>query len=293
MNKTLLHNILSLIFPFITAGILYLYFNNYQNNINSNFFFCEKPPVYFTHIRMLDTIHLLGDEYIEILLREQLAVLHCRNDSTLTYRVSTGNKYLSKGMATPPGFFTIQTMLEVAVSKQFNNAKLFYWLGFNGNIGFHGLRTSGYYAHLGRRPSSHGCVRIARDDAKSLYRKVHRGTPVIVYSEKPALHIVFSDISEFISGYDFFLTSDSRLNNSIMETRLKYLYKGLALTFNNGRVFMGGKTIMRPRGFDTGLDSLVPPRQQPPLFHWRKPCYSRDKLFVNCAQADTRQKVDI
>ena len=227
---------------------------------------------------MLDTIHLLGDEYIEILLKKQIAVLHRRNDTALVYKISTGNKYLSKGMATPPGFFTIQTRLEVATSRQFNNAKLFYWLGFNGNIGFHGLKSSGYYYHLGRRPSSHGCVRIARDDAKDLYRRVQKGTPVIVYKDTPAVRIAFADISEFDPESDFFLGSDSRYNNFIMKMRLKYLRQGLALTYNRGRPFLDGKTVMKPRGFVIGIDTLIPERQKPPLYKWRALCIEKDNL---------------
>ena len=288
----MLHIISATLLPLFFAGIAYLYFFAPVTIPEENRIFCEKAPVYFSHIRMLDTIHLLGDEYIEILLDRQLALLHRRNDSILTFKISTGNKYISKGMATPPGFFTIQTMLEVATSRQFNNAKLFYWLGFNGNIGFHGLRTSGYYAHLGRRPSSHGCVRIAREDGKSLYRKVHRGTPVIVYKNKPAIRITFSDYSDFNPEYDFFLTENSRFNQSIMRTRLKYLYKGLALTYNSGRVFIDGKTVMKPRGFDIGLDSLVPNRQKPPVYDSRTLCINKDKLFTGEVLPDTSKKND-
>jgi len=278
--------------PTIIAGIMLIYYYANVHIADTSNYFCAKEKIYNTYFKMLDTIHLLGDEYIEILLRRQLALLHRRNDSTLTYRISTGNKYIPKGMATPPGFFTIQTMLEVATSRQFNNAKLFYWLGFNGNIGFHGLSSTGYYSNLGRRPSSHGCVRIARNAGKSLYRKVHRGTPVVVYKDKPAICVAFSDYSDFDPEYDFFLSADSRLNNSIMKTRLHYLYKGLALTYNNGRVFLDGKTMMRPRGFVIGDVSKVPEKQKPPIYHWRTLCYPVDKSKVCLVPADTSNKVD-
>lgn len=272
-------NFIAIVAPLLIAGLLYLYAANPQDRFVSMVYPSENSKPIYTHIKMLDTIHLLGDEYIEIFLNKQLAVLHRRNDSSLTFKISTGNNRLAKGVKTPSGFYTIQTKLEVAVSKQFNNAKLYYWLGFNGNIGFHGLHTSGYYAHLGRRPSSHGCVRIARDDAKSLYFKVHRGTPVISHIVSPAIRLVFSDYSQFNPAVDFFLTSNSRINNAIMKKRLYYLQKGLALSYNIGRPFIDGRTIMRPRGFTIGIDSLIPEHQLPPLFMTRTYASKKDKLL--------------
>lgn len=277
-QENILRNFYAILPPLIIAGLFYIYFSSGTNTYKGVEHFCDKGPITYPHIRMLDTIYLTGDEYIEIKLKKQLAVLHRRNDSSITYKISTGTNRLAKGVKTPPGFYTIQTKLEVAVSKQFNNAKLFYWMGFNGNIGFHGLQSSGYYMHLGRRPSSHGCVRIAREDAKSLFKKVHRGTPVIVHQVPPAVRIVFADYTEFNPEYDFFLSNDSKLNNTIMKTRLKYLREGLALTYNTGRPFIDGRTIMKPRGFDIGIDSLIPDRQLPPLYKTKLLCPGTDIL---------------
>ncbi len=278
LRQEVKYSIYGLIPVIILAGIFYAAFYTNGSAIVKHKIYCDSARPVYPYIRMLDTIHLLGDEYIEIILPEQLAILHRRNDTSLTFKISTGNPFISKGMRTPEGFFTVQTMLEVATSRQFNNAKLLYWIGFNGNIGFHGLRTSGYYAHLGRRPSSHGCVRIARKDAKSLYSQVHKGTPVIVRKDTPAVRIVFSGHSEFNPRLDFLLGKNSRINDAIMKARRENLIKGLALMYNNGRVFHDGKTVMRPRGFDIGLDSLVPDRQKPPLFK-RIICLKRDNVF--------------
>ncbi len=276
-NKTT--NIIAIVTPLLIVGLLYLYAANPQDRFVNNVYQSENSKPIYTHIKMLDTIHLLGDEYIEIFLNKQIAVLHRRNDSSLTFKISTGSSRLAKGVKTPSGLYTIQTKLEVAVSKQFNNAKLYYWLGFNGNIGFHGLHTSGYYSHLGQRTSSHGCVRISREDAKSLYLKVHRGTPVISHSVSPAIRLVFSDYSQFNPAVDFFLTSNSRINNSIMKKRLYYLQKGLALSYNIGRPFIDGRTIIRHRGLTIGIDSLIPDHQLPPIFMTKIYCSKKDKLL--------------
>jgi len=218
----------------------------------------------FQYLPLKDTIHLLSDVYIEISLEEQEAILHRRNDSSLHFRVSTGNAYIAKGKSTPEGIFTVQGKSREATSKQFENAKLYHWIGFNGNIGFHGLEGSGYYRHLGLRPSSHGCVRIGRDDAEKLYQYVRKGTPVIVHSGEPAIEMKFSDIKGFRPNNDFFLTND-RKTLSRMRNRMKNLYKGTAIGNNYGRVFMDGINPLRLYGFEIGNADELPARQDIPL----------------------------
>lgn len=220
----------------------------------------------FPYIKMLDTIHYLGNEYIVIDLNRQVAVLYRRDEDSIEYPISSGNDRISEGMVTPPGFYTVQTKLEVGISRQFNNAELLNWIGFNGNIGFHGLKATGYYAHLGKRPSSHGCVRIGRETGKDLYTRVQRGTPVIVQNENPAIAIAFSDWSQFDPSMDFLLDESSTYVNRIFRYRLDNLSKGKALRNNEGRLFVDGKTVMRPRGFSIGSLAEVPDRQLKPLY---------------------------
>jgi len=234
----------------------------------------------FPYIKMLDTIHYLGNEYIVIHLDRQVAVLHRRDEDSLEYPVSSGNDKISEGMLTPPGFYTVQTKLEVGISRQFNNAELLNWIGFNGNIGFHGLKATGYYAHLGKRPSSHGCVRIGRESGKDLYTRVQRGTPVIVQNEDPAIVVAFSDFSQFDPLRDFLLDESSTYVNRIVRDRLDNLKKGKALRNNEGRLFVDGKTVMRPRGFSIGSLADVPDRQLKPLYIHNLFKFSKDNLKV-------------
>jgi hypothetical protein len=218
----------------------------------------------FEYLPLKDTIHLLSDVYVEISLEEQEAILHRRNDSSLHFRVSTGNAYIAKGKSTPEGIFTVQGKSREATSKQFENAKLFHWIGFNGNIGFHGLEGSGYYRHLGLRPSSHGCVRIGRDDAEKLYQNVRKGTPVIVHSGEPAVIMKFSEIRGFCPNRDFFLANDRKIL-SRMRNRMKNLYKGTAIGNNYGRIFMDGTNPLKLYGFDIGKAENLAIRQVMPL----------------------------
>jgi hypothetical protein len=235
----------------------------------------------FEYLPLKDTIHLLSDVYIEISLEEQEAILHRRNDSSLHFRVSTGNAYIAKGKSTPEGIFTVQGKSREATSKQFENAKLFHWIGFNGNIGFHGLEGAGYYRHLGLRPSSHGCVRIGRDDAEKLYQYVRKGTPVIVHSGEPAVEMKFSEIKGFRPNHDFFLLTDKK-TLSRMKKRLSNLYMGKAIGNNFGRIFMDGISPLKLYGFEIGNAGKLSPRQELPLVSNFVNSYERaDNIFAS------------
>jgi hypothetical protein len=215
----------------------------------------------YQYIPLKDTIYILGDCYIELNLKKQTASLISRNDSTKTFKVSSGNSGIKKGKDTPEGIFTVQSKHEEAISKQFNNAKMFHWIGFNGNIAFHGLEGNGYYWNLGKRPSSHGCVRMKREDVEEFYNKVHLGTPVIVFSGEPARIYAFGSWKDYRPNYDIILKEFDRQEIKIMSRRLKYLYKGLAHINNYNRVFLDGTTPLRNGGFEIG-DPLLIPRVQ-------------------------------
>lgn len=219
----------------------------------------EQIP--YQYIPLKDTVYILGDSYIELNLKKQTVSLFSRNDSTKTFKVSSGNSGIKKGKDTPEGIFSVQSKHEEAVSKQFNNAKMFHWIGFNGNIAFHGLEGNGYYWNLGKRPSSHGCVRMKREDVEELYNKVHLGTPVIVHSGETARVYTFGLWKDYRPNYDVMLKEFERQDIKTMSRRLKYLYKGQAHIYNFNRVFLDGETPLRFGGFDVG-DPLLIPRTQ-------------------------------
>lgn len=220
------------------------------------------PPMQYKHLPVYDTIFVLSDEYIEISLREQLAHLFRRNDSTMIYKISTGTDKISKGLNTPEGIFTVQSKSPMAVSKQFNNANLHNWIGFNMNIGFHGLDGSGYYNSLGKRPTSHGCVRIGKDDGKCLYDKVRLGTPVLVYEVKPARILKFADWDYFNEGRDYLLTDAGIATRKMMNERLEMFYKGMANALLQSKLFISGRDVIKPGGFSQGNASKIAKRQR-------------------------------
>lgn len=204
----------NIVFPLLFCGFLaafIIFDNSYSSENNNRVTINPTHRFLYLYSRPKDTIHLLGDSYLLLSLKKQRVTVIIRGSrDTVQFPVSTGNAMLDKGVNTPPGLYTVQSKSTKAISKQFDDAELFSWVGFNGNIGFHGLKGSGYYSSLGIRPSSHGCVRISREDGAKLFKLVRTGTPVIVYDKEPALHIAFSDIKYFTAGKDIVLEKKKR-----------------------------------------------------------------------------------
>ncbi len=240
----------------------------------------EIDQTFYQFLPILDTIYILSSSFIEIRLTEQKVILRRRDSSDLVFPISTGSSSIHKGMETPEGIYTVQSKYPQAISKQFNNAKLFNWIGFNGNIGFHGLESISYERLLGIRPSSHGCVRISNKDGEILYNQVKIGTPVIAYKDEPARILVFSDMSKFRPNQDLFL-SNCRQISSYMKTRLKNLYSGNAHLNIHRKVFLDGENPLARWGFGIGNANKIPTRQNIPNFYSSRNIKISDKLQNN------------
>ncbi len=130
--------------------------------------------------RMSDTLFTTSPCWLHIILDRQIVVRHWNDGRVDSFRVSSGNSRISKGIETRSGIYCIQSKSQLLLSRQFDNARMLWWLQFDGSIGFHGLDGRGYYRNLGVRPSSHGCVRMSQEDAKHLYESVPVGSPVLV-----------------------------------------------------------------------------------------------------------------
>jgi hypothetical protein len=208
-----------------------------------------------------DTVGVAGNSYIVIDLGEQLCRLYLRDSSNpKEYKISSGNPNIPKGVETTTGLFTVQTKNPKGKSRQFEDAELINWVGFNVNIGLHGLATNGYYHTLGVRPSSHGCVRISREDGKELFNNVTFGTPVLVYKTEPAVALAFTDTND-IYEYEV-LPSDSRAFKKIMRQRQRNLYEGLAYVANHNKLLLDGSTIIRWGGYPIGSADSISYRQE-------------------------------
>ncbi|MCS7176343.1 MAG: L,D-transpeptidase [Candidatus Kapabacteria bacterium] len=221
------------------------------------------PTSFLRFFPRRDTIYTLSPWYLELNLQRQRLYLVSRNGERQEFRVSSGTPWIAGGIETPTGLFTLQTKATLAISRQFDNTRMLYWMGFSGNVGFHALEGWSYYRHLGVRPSSHGCVRLSREDARYLYHTLRRGTPVLVYSREPARVLSFLLPEEFDPHRDWLLGSDFATERRILQARLQDLYSG-RIRYPLRRAALDGSTVLPSPGYPIGSADSIP-SQEPPL----------------------------
>ena len=214
--------------------------------------------------RICDTVYVVGNRFIEVNLATQHATLRYRNGDSLTIPISTGRITNDGGIITPSGIFSIQSKAREAISRQFDNTKMLWWIGFNYNVGFHGLEKDSYYRHLGVRPSSHGCVRTGREDVAELFKRVEEGDPVIVFDAQAARILAFADTTHIDTTKALALGSRTKITGKLMEERLRLLYAGERLARQNFSVYIPRNKQLRPGGYAVGeRDSLSSPQMHP------------------------------
>jgi hypothetical protein len=174
-----------------------------------------------------DTVYTDLDIWLEMRIDEQQLYVHHRDGRIIKYPVSSGNPHASKSVESRPGLFAIFFKTEVHLSSQFNNARMNYFMPYNMGIGFHGLPGTGYYGHLGVRPSSHGCIRMRNEDVRVLFGQCPIGTLVLSHRGKSARIVAFAP-------KDF--------KNDVQYTKDDYLNM---LAYNMGAI-MEGKYFERP-----------------------------------------------
>lgn len=208
---------------------------------------------------MLDTLYTLMPSYLEVNLDSQKVYQHFRDGSVRAFKVSTGTKRLEKGIDTREGIFVVQTKIEWLYSLQFDSTKVFNWLGFNYGIGFHSLLGWGYYRYLGKRPSSHGCIRMRRNDAEELYKSVAIGTPVMVHKNNYARVVAFLSDSTIADPGEYSAEEAS----AVYHRQLQSLYAGRKLLEHFPIIPISTRTITHD-GIPIGDRERVPPKQKLP-----------------------------
>jgi hypothetical protein len=219
----------------------------------------DLTPLWY-HKNVLDTVFTTKENYIEVRLNEQKVYLIHRSGKVDTFLCSTGTEFVEKGQKTDPGIFTVKSRCPVLVSKQFNDTKCLNWVGFSFGIGFHALEKKGYYWSLGKRPSSHGCIRLSQESSKTLFDKVSLGTPVLIrHTDRSARIIKFiksiDEIDTMYSKRFFNLTMKEKLNNLYKN---RYFYKGYPKTVLSEK-YIGHS------GLEVGEYDKVPKTQKIPL----------------------------
>lgn len=214
-------------------------------------------------IVLQDTIYVLGDVYMIVSLQEQMLWVHYRNGEILEIPISSGTKKILDGEETPPGIYTIQTKATMAISRQFDSTRMLWWMGFSGNFGFHALEGNSYYTYLGKRPSSHGCIRLSREDAERIYPTVPLGTPVMIYDLPPARTLAFAPPS-FDTTQAIALRQFTPQLTAHLEERLCRLYAGEYLLANFPPLYIDGKTVLFGGAIDPGEFYRIPYQQRQP-----------------------------
>lgn len=224
--------------------------------------FDESKEIDFYYIPIKDTLYYLGDDYIEVNLASQLAFLITREGITDTVKISSGNKNIPKGIETPTGLFAVQNKTPIQISRQFENTEMLNWIGINGNIGFHGLKQTGYYRSLGRRPTSHGCIRMANEDGIRWYKKIRIGIPVLVYHSKPMRVIKFSSLLDFEPNKDLLIRTGNKTLYNLLNKRLDNILEGKHFRQNVGKIYLAEKLRLFNSSIEVEKSKVIPSYQQ-------------------------------
>jgi len=220
-----------------------------------------------------DTLFTTGDYFIEVNLETQMAYLHSRFDSIKTFGVSTGTARVKDGIETKEGVFAIQFKVERWHSVQFDSTLMLHFMTFNWGVGFHALAGKSYYKYLGVKRSSHGCVRVSKEDAKDIYNKVKYGTPVIVHKGKPAVFIGFAEPND----PDLQYLEYPDLKKAVFN-RSEKLYKGEYLLRPNAKLLIDNKNVTHA-GLPIGDGTKIERRQ----------IIKPDYLFVDSVTPDWKK----
>lgn len=182
------------------------------------------PDIVLSHMRVVDTVYTTDSLYLDVNLARQDVTVRFRDGSSRRFLISSGTPALREGMATPAGLYTVQNMVPMAISKQFNDARLHHWIGVQGGVGFHGLDGSGYYGYLGKRPSSHGCIRMSREEIAQMYNLVHPGAMILVHYGSAARAVAFCAPGDTAGAQ--LIDSASVYNKKLGSERLASLMEG-------------------------------------------------------------------
>lgn len=233
-----------------------------------------------------DTVYTDKDKYLELRIDEQMLYVHYRDGHVKEYPVSSGNKFLNKGIESRPGLFAIFMKEELHLSSQFDDAKMFYYMPFNMGIGFHSLAGTGYYGNLGVRPSSHGCIRMRTSDVKELFHECEIGTLVLAHRGKTARVVAFAP-----EGFKNEKEYSKEEYMEMLAYNLNSVYQGRYL-IDQPKRFIIDPSVIPKIGFNVGNTDDIPSRQQVP-FMVEQTIQSPDKLDLNKYTAsDVKENLD-
>ncbi|VYT88805.1 L,D-transpeptidase family protein [Clostridium tertium] len=142
----------------------------------------EKEPSY-SQKALFRGENDIGDTYIEINISKQYMWFYKEGKIIAQGSVVTGDP--RKGNSTDTGTYMINYKQKEAVLRGANyEAKVNYWMPFNGNIGIHDANWRyNFGGQIYLNDGTHGCVNATLSLAKKIYENIDAGTPVICYKE--------------------------------------------------------------------------------------------------------------
>ena len=142
----------------------------------------EKEPIY-SQKGLYREENDIGNTYVEINITRQYLWFYKDGKVIAEGGVVTGDP--RKGYSTALGTYMINYKQKDAVLRGPGyEAKVNYWIPFNGNIGIHDASwrySFGY--NIYQTDGTHGCVNSPLSLAKKIYDNIEAGTPVICYEE--------------------------------------------------------------------------------------------------------------
>lgn len=208
--------------------------------------------------RLKDTVYTDKDCWLELRIDQQMLYQHWRDGKVEKYPVSTGNKYLEKGIESRPGLFAIFHKEEHHESTQFNNADMYFFMPFNMGIGFHSLNGTGYYGTLGVAPSSHGCIRMRHQDVKKLFKECTLGTLVLAHRGSTARTVGFAP-SEYVNPISY---SKDEMKYLLAENLYNILEGNYFV--KERKFFVVDPKVIPTSGIYIGYDRKIPDKQKLP-----------------------------
>lgn len=142
----------------------------------------EKEPLYSQEALYRDKDDV-GNTYVEINISRQYMWFYKEGKVIAEGGVVTGDP--KKGYSTLKGTYMINYKQKDAVLRGPGyEAKVNYWMPFNGNIGIHDANwRSSFGYNIYQNNGTHGCVNSPLSLAKKIYENIEAGTPVICYEE--------------------------------------------------------------------------------------------------------------
>jgi lipoprotein-anchoring transpeptidase ErfK/SrfK len=101
---------------------------------------------------------------VRVDVSKQRMLVYVEGELAYSWPVSTGRK----GYATPRGTYRPQRLARMHFSRKYNNAPMPHAVFFRGGYAIHGTNA---VRRLGR-PASHGCVRLAKGNARELFQLI-------------------------------------------------------------------------------------------------------------------------